>query len=142
MHADKCIILKPQSLRDKIGGLSHTLAESIYLKHEEDYYRNAIIKAKESGKLKLLVPGFETRKEHEELTEISWLHISSNKITNISFIEKYQKLRLAWLTSHFVDNYEVCGKLPCLQSLYICSKKIKNLKFLNVPIFYFIGPQP
>lgn len=132
MHADKCIILKPQALRDKIGGLSHTLAESTYLKHEEDYYRNAIIKAKEKGKLTLWENQFEERREHEKLTTIWELCLKSKLLTDISFVEKYTELRSVDISLPQVYDYSILGKLPNLQGVCLNAEEIQNLSFINM----------
>ena len=131
MHADKCIILKPQSLRDKIGGLSHTLAESTYLKHEKDYFRASLTKAKEKGKLTLWDINFDEQSEHKYLTEIEELRLKSDKYIDIDFVKNYQNLKSADLILAQNEDYLICGKLSKLYSLSICTNKMTNLDFLK-----------
>lgn len=131
MNSNDCEILLPQKIRDRIGVIVRNLSEYKYLRDENDYYRDSLEKAKEKGHLLIAFPGFEDRHEHKELVDIESLHVNLVTIKDISFIEVYQRLRLLQVTSHYVNDFSVLGRLPELQAAYITAEKVKNLAFIN-----------
>ena len=135
-------VLSPQTLRDRIRYHVEGLALK-YVQYDGDKYSEAIKATKNNGDLDLRGIVLGSKNKHTTLTSLKTLKLSDNKISDISFVEKYKNLNIISLANNPIRDLSPLENLDNVHTVSLENipvedltplTKMKNLKYLSLSL--------
>ena len=123
-------VLEPQSVRDSL----RANATALRLKYErtnDDAYSYAIARARQTGNLVLSHCDLRKKRLHQSLTNIRKVVLDDVTITNLDFLEKFDKLQVLNIKNVDITNLNIIEGNTTLRTLMLVDTPIKNIDFLE-----------